>query len=168
MTDDRQAQASQARQWVRRALAGTGHSLGSPVVTRPAWRGSDRTVETVAPAAAIEILRDIELCARGAAREEIGWARAAGLSWQKVGEALGITGKGDGIEHSIAELAFQYAAPHDSKWAQDYGPSLTWGCPSCGGRVTDRGPDWGLGDAESGHVGGCRRRAGCLGSAVQR
>lgn len=46
----------------------------------------------MAPGAAIGILRDIELAARGAARQEIGYARAAGMSWLQVGEALAITG----------------------------------------------------------------------------
>lgn len=134
MTDhnsDRQARASEARQWVQRVLAGIGHSLGSPTVTRPAWRGSDRMAQAVAPAPAIGILRELELAARGAARQEIAYARAAGMSWLQVGEALGITGGGEGVEHSIAELAFEYAAPHDGHWARTYGPSIRWDCGSC-------------------------------------
>lgn len=100
--------------------------------------------------------------ARSAARQEIAYARAAGMSCLQVGEALGITGGGEGVEHSIAERAFEYAAPHDGDWAQTYGPIIRWDRGSCGGRVTDRGPDARLAEGEEGHQEGCARRAADL------
>ncbi len=156
----RRIQADAAREWVRRALAGVGQATGAPVMRRETWRGSGHTADTVAARQAVGILRAIEMATRGRAREEIAYARAAGMSWQQVGEALGLTDADrDGVWRTAAEAAFDYAAPPDSHWARTYGPSIRWDCPSCGARITDRGPYSGPADAEQGHGHGCQRLA---------
>jgi hypothetical protein len=85
-------------------------------------------------------------------------ARAAGDSWQAIGEALGFTV--DSLGWGPADQAFAYAAVQvreaDTPWTG-------WTCTSCQGRVLDYGPEAGSpADQERGHADGCERFAAAV------
>jgi hypothetical protein len=93
-------------------------------------------------------------------------ARAAGTSWDEIGEALGLLQEGQSF--SREEAAFEYVV--DSKplpkndtgeWQPRYDQRNTyWSCGSCGQRIIDRGPyESHPDDNESGHAEGCERHA---------
>jgi hypothetical protein len=141
--------ARKARHLVNQAVVSAAQRLGWALNDRPA-RGTGRLVRDAEPAGALAALRAVELAALGEMRSEIPRARAAGMSWEQVGVALGL---GDG-RMTAGELAFDLACPQDSKWARDHGQSITWQCGSCGARVKDIWVD-----GENGHADGCERHA---------
>jgi hypothetical protein len=89
-------------------------------------------------------------------------AREAGLSWEQVGEALGLAGTSRARGPSLGEAAFEYAADRPAFRASQPG-TFAWTCPGCGETVHDRGPSRrSPAEDEPGHAGGCQR----LGAAV--
>jgi hypothetical protein len=84
-------------------------------------------------------------------------ARAAGRSWDEVGEALGLPDDGDPIGEVVFALIVEGREPQRPRelfWL----PSTSWRCASCGELVQDRGPfESHPDDNESGHTDDCAR-----------
>jgi hypothetical protein len=148
------------RHQIRRAVHELATQAGDRMVTRQAVAGEPAfgTEQAPEPAAAIRIAMALQAEARRYCLDAIRRAREDGLTWTTAGEALGFADDpGPGMT-SVAERAFHYAARDLGA-----GPSFTWRCPSCGGLVSDHGPEMGdPHDAERGHPDGCERFAGMV------
>jgi hypothetical protein len=85
-------------------------------------------------------------------------ARADGITWAQIGEALGLgLGSGGKSGHDLGVAAFEHVTGEPGLRGQ---ASFRFRCASCGGYITDRGPLEGHpGDNERGHAEGCVRLA---------
>jgi hypothetical protein len=148
-----------------RAIIGLARDRGAELVTRPEFRGSDRTTRDLDPLTGARAARDIELGVRHTARDYIRQAREAGHSWDQIGHTLGLTpdAAADQAGATVAEAAYTYAAdsPHTDT-AQRYGRSFVWRCRSCDQAIGDRGPVAGPADDELGHADTCARLAAAV------
>jgi len=152
-----------ARAAARSTIEGLALDHGAQVVTRPAFRGSDRAVKDVEPLAGLRAAREVELAARYAGRDYIRYAREAGHSWHDIGVALNLSPGGDIGAESVGEAAFTYAAGNpDNEHARRYGRSVAWTCNSCDQLISDHGLCNGPADDERGHVDNCARLAGTI------
>lgn len=138
---------------------------GGKVVTRPAFRGADRTVKDVEPIAGLRAAYQVELAARHVGRDYIRHAREAGASWHDIGAAMNLTPgrvREMGAE-SIADAAFTYATGSpDTDFARSYGRSVAWNCKSCDQLIADHGLCNGPADDERGHADNCARLAATI------
>lgn len=84
-------------------------------------------------------------------------ARAAGRSWDEVGEALGLPDP----DEPVGELAFALVVEgREPQRARELFrvPSASWRCGGCGEQVRDQGPfESHPADVESGHAADCTR-----------
>ncbi len=159
--DARQGRAREARNFARQAVHGLALEVGAKAITRPMVRDDpdSPTLRDVDPQAGMRAARDVELAARGMARDYVKMARQDGMSWQEIGAALSLTAGTDDYS-TIADAAFDFAAGDpDSHYARTYGRSFPWRCPACHGLVSDHGPCNGPVDDEPGHHDGCQRLA---------
>src|SRR5215470_20044364 len=102
-----------ARDTARRDAFQLARSTGASTVMRPMFRGENEpTVRDVEPLAGARAARDLELAARGTARDYIRQAREAGHGWDQIGQALGLGPESspgqDGA--TAADAAYDYAA----------------------------------------------------------
>lgn len=92
-------------------------------------------------------------------------ARAAGRSWDEIGEALGLPDEAAGADRPRGEAAFEWLVAGREPEPPDRGglfrePVTSWRCGTCGALVSDRGPfEFHPDDQESGHAQGCARHA---------
>lgn len=94
-------------------------------------------------------------------------ARAAGRSWEEIGEALELPCVAAGASRPSGEAAFEWLIeghepePPDSSGVRLFRePAASWRCGKCGALVTDRGPfESHPDDNESGHAETCTRHA---------
>jgi hypothetical protein len=161
--EQRRRAARDTARWDALQLA---RRTGASTVTRPVFRGeSEPTVQDVEPLAGARAARDLELAAKGTARDYIRQAREAGHGWERIGQALGVSPDADADQTgmTVAEAAYTYAAgsPYTDTAAR-YGRSFLWTCRSCDQAVSDRGQVAGPVDDEQGHADGCSR----LGEAI--
>jgi len=161
--ENREQRRRAARDTARRDTFQLARGTGASIVTRPMLRGENEpTVQDVEPLAGARAARDLELAARGTARDYIRQAREAGHGWQRIGQALGVSPDADADQTgmTVAEAAYTYAAgsPHTDT-AVRYGRSFTWTCRSCDQAISDRGQVAGPADDEPGHADGCLRLA---------
>ncbi|GAA4536938.1 hypothetical protein GCM10023175_04520 [Pseudonocardia xishanensis] len=119
----------------------------------------------VDPLPGVRAARALASAARGLLVEQVRDARAAGRSWDEVGEALELS---DGTtDDPRAEAAFAEVVEGrraEPTWHSFRTPSTYWRCRSCGELVTDYGP---IGsshpdDQESGHATTCTRHQAAL------
>jgi hypothetical protein len=114
----------------------------------------------VDPLPGVRAARALASASRGLLVEQARDARAAGRSWDEIGEALGLPN--GAADEPRAEAAFDEVV--ENRRAEPVrrsfeAPSTYWRCGSCGGLVTDYGmsgsshPD----DQESGHAETCAR-----------
>jgi len=91
-------------------------------------------------------------------RERAERARADGITWEQIGEALGLNLGWDGQSgQDLGVAAFEHFTGEPGSWGQ---ASFRFRCASCGGYITDRGPFGGHPeDNEPGHAAGCVRLA---------
>ncbi len=91
-------------------------------------------------------------------RERAERARADGITWAQIGEALGLDpGSGGKSGHDLGVAAFEHFAGEPGLRSQ---ASFRFRCASCGEYITDRGPLEGHPeDNEQGHAEGCVRLA---------
>jgi hypothetical protein len=145
-----------ARETARREIFRLARDSGAGLVTRPAYPMPNAPVtRDVEPLAGARTALDLELAARGIARDYVRQAREAGHGWDQIAQALGLDPSGE----KLADLAFDYVAGRpdpEAPWAPRY---FRWTCPSCDQHITDRGPIQGPEDDELGHAHGCRRLA---------
>jgi hypothetical protein len=138
-------------------------STGASTVMRPVFRRENEpTIQDVEPLAGARAARDLELAAKGTARDYIRHAREAGHGWQRIGQALGVSPDADADQTgmTVGEAAYTYAtgSPYTDT-AFRYGRSFTWTCRSCDQAISDRGQVAGPADDEQGHAGECSRLA---------
>jgi len=91
-------------------------------------------------------------------RERAERARADGITWEQIGEALGPSLGSDGRSgHDLGVAAFEHLTGERGRWRQ---ASFWFRCASCGEYISDRGPFEGHPeDNERGHAEGCVRLA---------
>ncbi|MCF7552164.1 hypothetical protein [Pseudonocardia sp. WMMC193] len=119
----------------------------------------------VDPLPGVRATRALVSAARGLLVEQVRDARAAGRSWEEIGEALGFAGSP--TDEPRAEAAFAEVVEGrrvEPTWHSSRTPSTYWRCRSCGELVTDYGP---IGsshpdDQESGHAATCTRHRAAL------
>jgi hypothetical protein len=119
----------------------------------------------VDPLAGVRATKALANAARALLVDQARAARAAGRSWDEIGEALGLS---DGAaDEPRAEAAFTEIV--EGRRAQTYwptfrAPSTCWRCESCGEPVADHGPTGSShpDDQESGHDESCERHAAAL------
>ena len=150
-----------ARTEARRAAFRLARDRGAQIITRPMFRDATApTTHDAEPLAGARAARDLELGARGAARDYIRQAREAGHDWEQIGHALGLAPEADADQAgaTVAEAAYTYAAgsPYTDA-AVRYGRSFAWTCRSCNQPISDRGLIAGPAEDERGHAERCSR-----------
>lgn len=151
------------RHQIRRAVYELAKQSGDQMVTRQSVRGEPAfgTTQAPEPRAAIRTAKALTQEARRYCLDAIRYAREDGLTWQDIGDALGIQVTAvdpddHGAGESVAGYAYEYAVPGYRGISPDW---FTWTCPSCGENIRDYGPGSGTPDAEQGHAEGCERFA---------
>jgi hypothetical protein len=154
--------AQEAGTAVSAAVLHLAYMTGAQIVHALPWPGAGFTEEQPEPGAGIRIGLALERAARAGVRVYIQRAREAGMSWEQVGEALGVAELARQRGSSLAEAAWEYAAERSAFLTGQFG-AFRWTCPECGEVVSDRGP---LGDhlaeVEQGHAAGCQRLASAV------
>jgi hypothetical protein len=161
----REKAVSAARRAARRAAIDLARDEGAQLISRPAYRGAQATIQDVEPLAGLRSAREVELGARFSTRNYIRDAREAGHTWHQIGTALGLTPGGEAgpAGGTIAEAAYSYAAGSpDTETARRYGRSFTWTCGSCESLISDHGLCNGPADDERGHADNCARLAATI------
>lgn len=113
-----------------------------------------RDIESLA---AMRASRQVELGARGGARDYIHEAREAGHGWHQIGQALELVPGADLDEQCMtaADAASTYAAGRrDADTALRYSRYFVWTCRSCEHPISDRTLCDGPAD---GHADNCAR-----------
>jgi hypothetical protein len=159
-TDDMLSALRAARDATRRAAFEIARSAGAQIITRPAYQGAQMAVRDIEPLAGMRASRQVELGARGAARDYIRQAREAGHGWHRIGQALELVPGADPDQQgmTVADAAYSYAAGRpDTDTSLRYGRSFVWTCRSCGHTIGDRGLCDGPAQDERGHADSCPR-----------
>src|SRR5437667_4748344 len=117
--------AQEAGTAVSAAVLRLAYMTGAQIVQAPLWPGASFTEEQPEPGAGIRIALALERAARAGVRACIQRAREAGLSWEQVGEALGLAGTARARGSSIGEAAFEYAADRPAFRASQLG-TFAW------------------------------------------
>jgi hypothetical protein len=113
-----------------------------------------RLVDPFPGVRAAAVLRD---AARRVLVDSVEAARAAGRSWDEIGEALRLPGDGDPVGEVAFALIVEGREPQRPRELFRV-PSTSWRCASCGELVQDRGPfESHPDDNESGHTDACAR-----------
>ena len=131
---------------------------GAEIRERPLFPGAipvSRYAEPLAGIKAAEILADTAARIR---REYTERARAEGITWRQIGEALGLDQGADGKSgYDLGVAAFEHFEGEPDLWYQS---NFHYHCASCGEWITDRGPhNSHPEDNESGHAEDCARLA---------
>jgi hypothetical protein len=151
--------AQEAGAAISGAVLRLAYMTGAQIVHAQPWPGASFTEEQPEPGAGIRIALALERAARAGVRVFIARAREAGMSWEQVGEALGVAELARQRGSTLAEAAFEYAAQRPAYLTGQLG-AVRWTCQACGELISDRGP---LGDhpaeVEQGHAEGCQRLA---------
>ncbi len=161
-TDSRQDAVTHAASnvyWrMRQAVIEIAEAGGAEIRERPAFPGSisvHRYAEPLAGIRAAEILSDTAARIR---REYTEHARGEGITWQQIGQALGLDQGPDGKSgYDLGVVAFEYFAGAPDVWHE---ANFCYRCASCQAYITDRGPfESHPEDNERGHADGCARFA---------
>jgi hypothetical protein len=131
---------------------------GAEVHERPMFPGAisvSRHAEPLAGIRAAQVLADSAARIR---REYAQRARAEGIAWRQIGQALGLDQGADAKSgYDLAVAAFEHFEGEPDLWYQS---NFHYHCASCGEWITDRGPyESHPEDNESGHAGDCARFA---------
>ena len=166
--DDYEARAKAlraGRSAARRATMDLARDANAAIISQPLFPGAQSTIRDVEPLAGLRASRDLELGVRYTARYYVRNARAAGHTWQEIGEVMGVTPNGEPelAGDTTAETAYSYAAGSpDSETAWRYGRLFAWRCASCEGVISDKGPFNHPADNEPGHADDCARLAAAV------
>lgn len=86
--------------------------------------------------------------------------RAAGVTWQEIGEGLDLQPLARVLERPVAEIAFEHVTGGAGSHADHPGPMLRWTCPECGREISDYGPaEPAQANADQAHAEDCPRRS---------
>jgi len=152
------ASASDAYLAAQYAVIRLTEADGAQIWERSVWLGTSVTRRYAEPLADVRTAQVRPETVARVGREHAERARGDGITWEQIGEALGLdqgpygtSGYDLGIaafEHFTAEAGHRYPA------------SFHFGCASCGEYITDRGPfESHPEDNERGHAEGCVRMA---------
>jgi hypothetical protein len=154
----RQARAA-ARERAEGAVRQMAAEFGSRTLARlrnhPAAEPG-RDIPRLEAAAALEAAHELERAAHELAGTYIRRAREAGLTWDMIGDALGLLPYASANKIGVGEEARDYALTY---WNGQGPRKYTWDCPACHQTVTDRGPFPDPPEREAGHDPACSRRA---------
>jgi len=119
----------------------------------------------VDPLTGVRAARAMANASRGLLVGQARDARAAGSSWDEIGEALGLPDTA--ADEPRAEAAFADLVEGrrvNAQWRSFRSPSTSWRCGSCDELVTDYGPTHSShpDDQESGHADTCARHRAAL------
>jgi hypothetical protein len=156
-----EASRDEANIVVRGALNRMGRAAGAAFTEQPIFEGARTTEQVMDPAASIRMGLMLRNAVDLQLHTSIRRARAAGLSWAQIGDALGLEAdQARGI--SLAEVAYEYAT--DAEHARPFDRlSFYYTCAACGQHVTDRGPyEAHPLDNEEGHADSCTRMAAAI------
>jgi hypothetical protein len=164
-TENTEQRIRAARETARREAVRLARDSGAQTVTRPMFRGDkEPTVRDVEPLAGARAARDIELAAKGAARDYIRQALEAGHGWEQIGRALCLAPDADPDHQgaTVGDAAYTYAVgtrQPEPPWEPRY---FGWTCRSCDQPISDRGLIAGPADDEPGHAKNCPRLAAAI------
>jgi hypothetical protein len=135
------------------------------------WRGQHPT-----PGPHLEAVMALRAAVAQEERRAIDNARGAGMTWDQIGEALGLARDAQDVDEPLALAAWRYAAMRampgapdpDSAWRYGRGPTADWRCRECTGTIHETHPDNGPVDAEQGHRPGCARYAAVVAEVQAR
>lgn len=135
------------------------------------WRGRHPM-----PVPHLEAVRALRAAVGEEERRAIDNARGAGLSWEQIGDVLGLAQSAKAADEPLTLAAWRYAAmlvmpgepDPDSVWRYGRGPTADWRCRECTGTVHEGHPDNGPVGAEQGHRTGCARYAAVVAEARVR
>jgi hypothetical protein len=149
--------ASNAYRRMRQAAIEIAEAGGAEIHVRM-FPGAISGYQRAEPLAGI---RATQVLADGAARirrEYTQHARAEGIAWQQIGQALGLDQGPDGKSgYDLAVAAFEHFEGEPNLWHQS---NFHYHCRSCGEWITDRGPyESHPEDNEHGHAADCARFA---------
>jgi hypothetical protein len=145
--------AYQFKEAIRRVLLQAARADGTGVHERKLW-GTTMTVPMAEPLTGIRYAHIAQDVAAGLIKDYVAAARADGLAWLQIGDALGIT-DGDGYDRG-AETFSRVAG----NLVSGYNPSFYWRCQACGNGITDYGPfEANPESTQSGHAEACTRLA---------
>ena len=156
-----EAARDEANLAVRGALHRMGRAAGAAFTEQPIFEGASTTEQIMDPAAAIRMSLMLRSTVEYQLHTSIRRARAAGMTWAQVGEALNLEADQDrGIP--LAEVAYEYVT--DAEHARPFDQlSFYYTCSACEQHVTDRGPyNTHPLDNEEGHAGDCARMAAAI------
>jgi hypothetical protein len=155
---DAERHAFEVRETARREAFRLARQAGADIIDRPMYSsGTEPTVRDIEALAGACAARELELAARGTARDYIRRAREAGHDWDRIGRSLGLD-RGERGETTPADAAFDYAAgPGRDPWESRY---FGWTCRSCERHVSDGGQIQHPADDQRGHAPDCARLAG--------
>ncbi|MGH3783351.1 MAG: hypothetical protein ACRDR6_17120 [Pseudonocardiaceae bacterium] len=143
-------------------LEGDGVRLERPSLSGPIGPGGLGPAETVAdvePLAGVRAALFVSRAATGQIREYAEQARGAGVSWQQLGEVLGLAEEATYYDIPLGEAAWSFVIegirPGQDHNSRRYQLSARWTCGVCGERITDRGPA----EPSEGHADSCSRLA---------
>ena len=165
MTENTGQRIRAARETARREAVRLARDSGAQTVTRPMFRGDkEPTVRDVEPLAGARASRDIELAAKGTARDYIRQAREAGHGWEQIERALGLAPDTDPDREgaTVGDAAYTYAVARrqsEPPWEPRY---FAWTCRSCDQPISDHGLIAGPADDEPGHAQDCPRLAAAI------
>jgi hypothetical protein len=159
--DSRRALARTARDTVRREAFTIARDTGTPLITRPVYRGAGVNTRDIDPLHGIRAARYLELASRAQARDYIRAARETGHTWRTIASALELehTRDPDIADRPLDELAYSYAAGEpDPDWPWR-ARSFVWHCPACDQAISDAEPANHPLDDQRGHERDCARLA---------
>jgi len=131
---------------------------GAQIWERSVWLSTSITRRYAKPLADVRATQVRPETTARVNREHAERARGDGITWEQIGEALGLDqGQGGMSGYDLGVAAFErFTAGADLR----YPVSFQFGCASCGEYITDRGPfESHPVDNEQGHAEGCVRMA---------
>jgi hypothetical protein len=135
---------------------------GAEIRERPSWPGASSTTRYAEPLAGLRAAQTVQHAAGRVAGEYMKDARAEGIGWREIGEALGLADDGERSGYDLAVAAYEHVTGEpDRSWER----SFYYTCPACEQGISDRGPyESHPQDNERGHGDGCTRLAAAVGA----
>ncbi len=148
--------ASNAYWRMRQAAIEIATAGGAEIHERAAFPGSISVHQYAEPLAGIRAAETLAASAARIRREYTEAARGDGITWERIGQALGL-GQGDAAKtgYDLGIAAYEFFTRRPGLWPE---ANFGYRCASCQGYITDRGPyESHPEDNERGHGDGCAR-----------
>lgn len=141
---------------MRQAAIEIAKAGGAEIHERPPFRGSISVYQYAEPLAGIRAAQTLAGTAARIRREYAEAARGEGITWERIGQALGLD-QGDDAKtgYDLAIAAYEFFTGRPDLWRE---ANFGYRCVSCQEYITDRGPyESHPDDNERGHSDGCAR-----------